>query len=262
MRKQLVLAAIAVLAPAWLAAQEAGWLSVPGANPVLMRSNTLDGQSGPVISKPFSATEVRHTQQVLADGTHVDHNDTSVFYRDDRGRMRTGNDTVALIYDPVAGFTYSLNVREKTYKKTPVRPGEQNYSIAVAKNRTSTSSWSGNAHNMPGRKTQGAAPVTEDLPQQFIDGVRAKGSRVTVTIPAGTFGNDRDVKVVNERWYSDDLRVLLRSSNSDPRFGVTTYEVTNMLQGPPDPSLFVVPADYRLEPDSPSLPYHPHPPLY
>jgi hypothetical protein len=262
MRKQLVLAAVAALAPACLAAQQAGWLSVPGSNPVLMRSNPLDGQSGPVVNKPFSATEVRHTQQVLADGTHVDHNDTSVFYRDDRGRMRTGNDTVALIYDPVGGFTYSLNVKEKTYKKTPVRSGDQNYSIAVAKNRTSTSSWSGNSHATPRARTQGSTTLTEDLPQQFIDGVRAKGSRVTVTIPAGTFGNDRDVKVVNERWYSDDLQVLLRSSNSDPRFGVTTYEVTDMLQGPPDPSLFVMPADYRLEPESTSSPYHPHPPLH
>jgi hypothetical protein len=257
MIKQIVLAA--ALAPAWLTAQETGWLTAPGSNPILMRSLPLDGQAGPVTGKPFSATEVRHTQQVLADGTHVDHNETSAFYRDDRGRMRTSNETVGLIYDPVGGFTYALNLTRKTYKKTPIRANEnQNYSIAVARNRTSTSSWSGT----PRRRPQDPVPMTEELPLQFIDGVRAKGSRVTVTIPAGTFGNDRDVKVVNERWYSDDLQVLLKSSNSDPRFGVTTYEVVNMLHGPPDPSLFLVPADYTLEPAYPNSPNHPHPPLH
>ena len=91
-----------------------------------------------------------------------------------------------------------------------------------------------------------ARQVTEELPPQIVNGVWAKGSRITITIPAGTFGNDRDVKVVNERWYSDDLKVLLKSSNSDPRYGVTTYELTQIVQAPPSPALFQVPADYKL----------------
>ena len=86
----------------------------------------------------------------------------------------------------------------------------------------------------------------EDLQPQVVNGIRAKGSRVTMTIPKGAFGNDRDVKVINERWYSDDLQVLLKSSNSDPRFGVTTYELTNIMRAAPDPSLFRVPTDYSL----------------
>ena len=70
-----------------------------------------------------------------------------------------------------------------------------------------------------------------------------------MTIPAGTFGNDRDVKVINERWYSDDLQVLVKSSNSDPRFGLTTYELTNIMRTVPDPALFQPPADYTGVPD-------------
>jgi hypothetical protein len=42
------------------------------------------------------------------------------------------------------------------------------------------------------------------------------------------------------------MQMLLKSSNSDPRFGATTYELTDLKQAPPDPSLFRVPADYRL----------------
>ena len=96
----------------------------------------------------------------------------------------------------------------------------------------------------------GPPPVTEDLGREVINGIQCNGARMTITIPKGAFGNDRDVKVVNERWYSDDLQVLVKSSNSDPRFGVTTYELANILQAPPDPGLLRVPSDYRLSEES------------
>src|SRR5579859_155153 len=67
-----------------------------------------DGQSGPIVGRPFSGTEVRHTTQTLADGTHVDHSDTSMFYRDAFGRMRNDSARRAQIFDPVAGFSYTL----------------------------------------------------------------------------------------------------------------------------------------------------------
>ena len=53
------------------------------------------------------------------------------------------------------------------------------------------------------------------------------------------------MKVINERWYSDDWQVLLKSMNSDPSFGVTTYELTNIVQLQPDPALFLVPSEFR-----------------
>jgi hypothetical protein len=88
------------------------------------------------------------------------------------------------------------------------------------------------------------APVQEDLGTQNINGVVAKGTRSTITIPAGQIGNDRALQVVNERWYSDDLVMLVKSSNSDPRFGTTEFELTNISRAAPDPSLFQVPSDY------------------
>ena len=38
--------------------------------------------------------------------------------------------------------------------------------------------------------------------------------------------------------------MLLKTSNSDPRFGINTYELTNIKQDQPDPALFQVPAGY------------------
>jgi len=49
-----------------------------------------------------------------------------------------------------------------------------------------------------------------------------------MTIPAGTFGNDRDIKVEGDRWYSKSLQILVKTANSDPRFGVITYELSQI----------------------------------
>jgi hypothetical protein len=38
-------------------------------------------------------------------------------------------------------------------------------------------------------------------------------------IPKGQIGNDRDIKVMTERWSSSDLQMLVKSISSDPRFG-------------------------------------------
>ena len=95
-----------------------------------------------------------------------------------------------------------------------------------------------------GKPVVESKPVTEDLQPQMINGLLARGSRITTTIPMGAFGNDREIKVVSERWSSDELKVLVKSTNSDPRFGVSTYELTNVLQAIPDPALFQVPAGF------------------
>jgi hypothetical protein len=210
------------------------------------------GQVGPVEGRPLSGTEVYHTTQVLSDGTHVDKSNTSLFYRDEHGRMRSESPAHVLIFDPVAGFTYEMNVKQKTYLRMPIPPRTAFEWIAAVGNGTDVSSTSSNLDGDPGasyaqrRGRSATQPVIEELPPESVNGVLAKGSRITITIPAGTFGNDREVRVVNERWYSDDLKVLLKSSNNDPRYGVTTYEFTQIVQAPPDPALFQPPADYQL----------------
>jgi hypothetical protein len=213
-------------------------------------------QWGPVLGKPFSGTEVRHTTQTLNDGTRVDQSDTSRFYRDDRGRMRAESPKRVEIFDPVSGFEYDMNQERKTYRKIPIPDKTASMLIAVVGSTSSTSLSSDAPEGDVGARTERSRArrspspqVTEELPPQVINGVGVKGSRITMTIPAGTFGNDRDVKVINERWYSDDLQVLVKSSNSDPRFGLTTYELTNIMRTVPDPALFQPPADYTGVPD-------------
>ncbi len=87
---------------------------------------------------------------------------------------------------------------------------------------------------------------TEDLGTMNVNGVHARGTRITTTVPVGAIGNDREFKSVTERWFSPDLNLLVKSVSTDPRFGTTRYELTNISRQPPDPSLFQAPADYKL----------------
>jgi hypothetical protein len=243
MTKQLVstlaitLPLFAQSTPSGNAFQQSDWLRGASGSGILS-FNTLDGQSGPVLGKPLSANEVRTTVQLLSDGSHIRSTETERFYRDAQGRMRTETSTGAVIYDPVASFSYDLTNRNKTY----TRSANISATITIAAAAHYSSVGSSNPPHQDSRAAQ-----TEDLTPQYMDGIYVKGSRVTITIPAGTIGNDHDLKVINERWYSDDLKLLVKSINSDPRFGTTTYEITNVSQSAPDPSLFQPPSDYREE---------------
>jgi hypothetical protein len=87
----------------------------------------------------------------------------------------------------------------------------------------------------------------ESLGRQTIEGVEADGQRITVTIQAGKIGNERPIVTVSERWYSQELRTVVFSKNSDPRTGETTYRLTNIVRREPAPALFQVPADYTVD---------------
>jgi TonB family protein len=90
------------------------------------------------------------------------------------------------------------------------------------------------------------AGAQESLGTQSIEGVQAEGTRTTVTIPAGAMGNERPLLIVSERWYSAELQTVVMTKHSDPRFGETTYRLTNISRSEPDHSLFEVPAGYNV----------------
>jgi hypothetical protein len=87
----------------------------------------------------------------------------------------------------------------------------------------------------------------EDLGEQTIDGVMAKGTRMTTVIPAGAVDNELPIKIVSEEWVSPDLQVLVMTRHSDPRVGDTTYRLTNVTRAEPAPSLFELPVGFTLK---------------
>ena len=86
----------------------------------------------------------------------------------------------------------------------------------------------------------------ESLGKQTINGVVSEGTRHTITLPAGTIGNDRPILTVTERWYSPELQTVTMTKHSDPRSGEDTFRLTNVIRGEPSPDLFQVPASYQM----------------
>jgi hypothetical protein len=89
--------------------------------------------------------------------------------------------------------------------------------------------------------------TSESLGTRTVEGVSAEGTRAKDTIPAGAIGNDKDLVSMRETWYSSDLKIVVSSLRSDPRFGEVHYSLTNIQLKEPDPALFQVPPGYTVE---------------
>jgi len=203
-----------------------------------------DGRMGllNVTGKPFSATETRHTLQTLAGGAKIETSDSDQIYRDDQGRTRVEQTvdgrTIVVIMDPVARFVAILDPAAKTAHKNPIPAEAVKGSVGLNK---------GEVHILmssdgPGVPRGGVA----QLGDKVVNGLMASGTRKTRIIPAGAIGNDRDLPLVDESWFSNDLQMVVKSVSSDPRFGETTYQLTNVLRATQDPGLFQIPPDYTI----------------
>lgn len=187
------------------------------------------------------------------------------------------------INDPVAGVSYSLNTRTKTaHKNMPLKleqkiitrgdmqvPAEaikeQKFETKIEAKRVPSTVVTivPEGPRPPGEEfnlrvgtgdvgwvlktpDESKNVVNESLGQQLIEGVLAEGSRSTLTIPAGEIGNERDILVVSERWYSPELQMVVMTKHSDPRSGETIYRLTNINRSEPAKDLFEVPAGYTV----------------
>jgi hypothetical protein len=240
--------------------QQAGVLSAQSGmgGPVTMAVAGMGASGIPDLAgSPFSATQQTSSLQVLGDGTRIERNESRSIYRDSMGRTRVesgppGSGRIT-IQDPVSGVTAMLDAAAKTVQKFPAPTGNttavrtQQFEVAALGSLARTIAVAP-PPGAPGGVVSSFAskPVTEDLPAQNVNGVMATGRKMTLTIPVGEIGNDRPIQVVSETWYSDDLEMVVKSSNSDPRFGDTSFELTNILRGVPDPALFQIPADYTV----------------
>ena len=217
--------------------------------------------SRPIQNAPYSAEVVTEVVQELADGNHIERRTTATVARDGHGRVRReqqlaaigpvlpdGDVRIITINDPVARMHYSLDPARKAATRTRP-PGHPHPGSALPPLPPVLST--GGANTIAFDHHDEVPPPhdvrTEQLGTKEFEGVAAEGTRTTMTIPAGEIGNVRAIEIVSERWYSPELRVVLFSRRSDPRFGETTYRLTNIVRTEPDPALFQVPPDYKTE---------------
>jgi hypothetical protein len=224
--------------------------------------------------RPYAAEAVTETTQVLGDGTRISRRSATKVYRDGEGRTRRemlnddGSIRIVTISDPVAHVNYTLDPRAKTAMKMTLNVVTPTYTMTTREGRTSTLTAAQGERRLAetaggggGAGARGGGGGTlmrtpapdnpnvkkEDLAPQNVEGVMANGSRTTTVIPAGEIGNDKEIRIVSEQWFSDELQVLVLTRHSDPRSGDTVYRLSNILRAEPDPNLFTVPSDYTIE---------------
>ena len=198
-----------------------------------------------VTGAPYSAQAVTEHIQTLADGNIIHTTTTANVYRDNQGRTRReqeissigpwatqgGARKVIFIADPVSGLIHTLNPDTQVAQERPFRAHGE--------------AWKGAEKHR--QRPDNPNVKTESLSTQVIGGVTAQGTRITRTIPAGQIGNQAPIVITTERWYSPDLQTEVMRKQSNPQYGTTTFQLTNIVRAEPEAGLFQVPPNYTIK---------------
>jgi hypothetical protein len=209
----------------------------------------------------FSAESTTEHVQSLGDGNRMVRKSSAKLYRDVIGRTRREHEItrgrgaapdgqparLIVINDPLTQLNFIIETHNNTARKRHMPPP----SVREAMQRSRGDS-AGFGVLMPTsavrrREAQGdaapapAKPVREKLGPQIIEGVAAEGTRTTLTIPAGEFDNELPLVISHEEWHAPELQMVVLMKHNDPRFGETTFRLTNILRGEPAPELFQLP---------------------
>jgi hypothetical protein len=277
---------------AWLAAGAAVALLPRAEAQVGIAAGGMSARPGePVQGAPYSGEAITETSQKLADGSKITHTTTTHIYRDSAGRERreatldpqTGRGAdpqgapTIVIYDPVGGASYMLNVLQHSAVRMPIvqppaiaRGGRDGGGFGPSIQFTPTPGAAGAGAQIPqiiiqqgdhieltgpggpagpvGFASQDPSPRrVERLEPTTMEDLRAEGTRTIETVPANRVGNGAPFDIVTESWTSPELKVELLNRHSDPRTGEVTYRLTKISRSDPDHALFEVPSDYAIQ---------------
>jgi hypothetical protein len=218
--------------------------------------------TGPaVLDAPFSADATTTVRQTLPDGTRVERTGIARYYRDRAGRVRIEHLIVGL--DP-------LNSAPKGQVRTIIAPDPKNgvytlddatrtanlglrfmYDLAVGGGGTYAlplggPRWASLIFTRTHRRFPGPGANEEQLGTRQVSGIESVGRRITITMPANATDNTAPTEIIEERWESRELKLLIHSMSSDPRTGVIEYRLTNVRRADPAADLFTIPDGYMI----------------
>jgi hypothetical protein len=230
MKRSSVLAATLFASATWLAAQ-AGIHETPP----LYRGPKTD-VSGvfvtPVAGIPFTATVMIDSEQKLANGATEVKRAEAFIARDSSGRIR--NERRMLVTESFHGTPPLLSVHifdPVTRLNSFYTPGSGIVRQAILPSVSASDP---------------THPGGEDLGYTTLNGMQAKGTRLTRIIPAQFSGTGQPVQVTDEYWYSEDLHMNILEQHSDPRTGEQTVAILSIQREEPAASLFEMPAGYKI----------------
>jgi hypothetical protein len=284
--RRFMIAGACVLAGATLSAQGPGDLERQLAERKAMAERQALGERQFVMAErvpleksvkgaPFSAETVMESNQALADGNRIARRTTGHVYRDGEGRIRREEDrqngtVVISIVDGVAGVSYRLEPETRIAWKSSSAAGTaimkqleekrrmEQRQIELERGAARPASPGVPAGEETRARTAPPPPPPPPPPgigdirkvgpleRKTMEGIVVEGRKNTSTIPAGQIGNEQAITITSEEWRSPDLNVLVMTHHNDPRMGESSYRLTNIVRGEPDPSLFQVPAGYTI----------------
>jgi len=231
--------------------------------------------SAPVLGAPFSADATTTVHAVLVDGTRLDQSMTDRYYRDSAGRVRIERHMEGLPAPKTASErhvrtviapdpsrwpgVFTVDIRTETARLMPrsimanTAGGNRWFDVPVGGARFMTFYRAGDLLSAdPGAFGD---VRDESLGTKRIAGVDATGRRVTIVVPPGYRRNDQWIEMVDERWESAELQLLIESRHSDSRSTIE-YRLSNIRRTEPPAHLFELPADYdaRIIPHAPNEP--------
>lgn len=202
----------------------------------------------PVLDAPFSADATIIFTRTLDDGTPIQQRAKARYYRDSAGRVRaewvdiglggqtrTAGRYTSIWIMPGDGWVYAVDPSDQTFRTLPgflasdMFNGGQRVKMPVGTDTYET--FLGSPH--------WGAMDDVDLGQRQIEGVITTGRRVT---QANRDNEER--ALVEERWESPELKVVLYSRLSDARAGASVdYRLTNITRAEPPSQLFAKPPE-------------------
>jgi hypothetical protein len=228
----------------------------------------------PVTGAPYQAEKVSRSVQTLIDGTVITHETTGIIARDAEGRMREelyivssgqvgGREMDKTLQSATVGDPLAHTMLIWTGDKSKVAMQMQLPSLpGTGKGNGMIGMLGAAPPPPPGFVRKPGAPVagiakgpdgltegvrTEELGHQSIEGVLVTGKRVTTTIPTGKVGNDRPIVVVHEEWLSPELKIVVKTMDTDPRSGEQTMELKGLVRADPDAAMFRAPDGYQVK---------------
>jgi hypothetical protein len=208
------------------------------------------GAHAPVTGAPYSAVRVTTSVQTLANGSTITHVSQEKLARDSSGRTYMAELPSATnqggsqrsfvrVFDPVnhTATSWSANSKQATVVHQP-EEGQFRGARGPAAGETAGA----------GRfRGDGQAPTVESLGSKTINGIVVQGTRTTRVIPAGARGNSEPLTITHETWYSSELKIEVQRTETDPRFGTTTMELTNLDRSEPSAALFQAPEGFTVK---------------
>lgn len=233
-------ASLALILPSQIAAQNPqDALHAPDGNSF---SRIVSIYIPPMTNAPFSATVSTEWRRQTSDGATIELKNHRLVARDSAGRIfeerrrfvPADSNTPSLIFqteysDPARHtkyvcfpdskvcdlFSYSAPLSQPTVPAGPIGDGRRYLSRA-------------------------------DLGKSDVSGIETIGTRETMSTGPGVAGNDREVSLTKEFWYSPKLGVNLVVKRMDPLQGTQVFTVSDIQLAQPDPRLFVLPAGYKV----------------